>query len=74
MVLKLTSTQSLQVHDLVRSRCANCINDKCLLLNDCYEQTCVQLLSYYGIYCNYFLKSVLPCNKELYKEILFQNK
>ena len=27
----------------------------------------------HGIYCNYFLKAVLPAEKELYAEILRQN-
>ena len=37
------------------------------------EAKCVQLISRYGIYCNYFLKAVLPNEKELYTEILQQN-
>ena len=37
------------------------------------ETKCVQLISRYGIYCNYFLKAVLPAEKELYTEILQQN-
>ena len=45
----------------------------CPLLDDGEETKCVQLISRYDIYCNYFLKAVLPAEKELYEEILQQN-
>lgn len=73
-MIKLTEKQCKRVHRLVRRSCANCIRDKCLLLDDGEEHTCVQLISCYGIYCNYFLKAVLPNDKELQEEILIQNK
>lgn len=53
--------------------CCNCHKGDCLLLDDGEETKCVQLISRYGIYCNYFLKAVLPAEKELYTEILWQN-
>ena len=53
--------------------CCNYCDGNCLLLDDGEECKCVQLISQYGIYCNYFRKAVLPTEKELYEEILQQN-
>ena len=74
MVLKLNSKQSAKVRRLARRECCNCVDGNCLLLDNGEECKCVQLISRYGIYCNYFLKAVLPPEKELYDEILQQNK
>lgn len=75
MIWKLTPKQSAAVHRLVRRLCANCDADGCcLLLDDGEETKCVQLISRYGVYCNYFLNVVLPAEKELYADILRQNK
>ncbi len=74
MVWKVTPKQSAAVHRLVQRLCANCDGDgSCLLLDDGESHRCVQLISIYGIYCNYFKKAVLPADKELYEEILRQN-
>ena len=73
VVLKLTRKQSAKVRKLARSKCCNCVDGNCLLLDDGEECKCVQLISRYGINCNYFLKAVLPADKELYEEILQQN-
>jgi len=71
MVLKITPKQRVKVNALVRRSCCNYFKGHCLLLLDDGEETkCVQLISRYGIYCNYFLKAVLPAEKELYAEIL----
>ena len=82
MILKLNSKQSAKVRKLARRKCCNCVDGNCLLLSadksvcsdDGEECKCVQLISRYGIYCNYFRKAVLPTDKELYEEILRQNK
>ena len=78
MILKLTAKQSAKLRKLARRECCNCVDGNCLLLDDGEECKCVQLISRYGIYCNYFRKAVLPAEKELYKElyeeILQQNK
>lgn len=74
MILKLNSKQSAKIRKLARRECCNCVDDDCLLLDDGEECKCVQLISRYGIYCNYFRKAVLPAEKELYEEILQQNK
>ena len=72
MVLKLTAKQSAKVRKLARRECCNCVDGNCLLLDYGEECKCVQLISRYGIYCNYFRKAVLPADKKLYKEILQQ--
>lgn len=74
MILKIKPKQVDKVHTLVREVCANCVEDNCLLLDDGEKHKCVQLLCISGIYCNYFLNAVLPAEKELYSQILKQNK
>jgi len=74
MALKTTPKQSRRVNSLVRRLCCNCDHDNCLLLDDGEPVKCVQLISKYGIYCNYFRYAVLPANAELEHEILQQNK
>ena len=63
MVLKITPKQREKINALVHKTCCNCYKGNCLLLNDGEETKCVQLISRYGIYCNYFLKAVLPDEK-----------
>ena len=72
MILILNSKQSAKVRKLARRECCNCVDGNCLLLDNGEECKCVQLISRYGIYCNYFRKAVLPADKKLYKEILQQ--
>ena len=74
MILKITPKQAECIHHLVKSLCANCIDGNCLLLDDGKEHKCVQLISLYGIYCNCFLKAVLPADKEPYEQIKKHNK
>ena len=73
MVLKITPKQRTKINPLVRRSCCNYFKGNYLLLDDGEESKCVQLISRYGIYCKYFLKAVLPAEKELYAEILQQN-
>lgn len=70
MVIKINPSQSRRVNALVRRLCCNCDNGNCLLLDDGNAHSCVQLISRYGIYCNYFKEAVLPADKELYAEIM----
>jgi hypothetical protein len=72
MILILNSKLSAKVRKLARRECCNCYKGNCLLLDNGEECKCVQLISRYGIYCNYFRKAVLPTDKKLYKEILQQ--
>ncbi len=73
MVLKITPKQRTKINALVHRTCCNCRKGNCLLLDNGEKTGCVQLISRYGIYCNYFLRAVLPAEKELYAEILRQN-
>ena len=56
MVIKITPKQSKQINALVRKLCCNYVDGSCLLLDDGEEHACVQCISRYGIYCNYFKK------------------
>ena len=74
-MLKITSKQADKVHRLVKEQCANCDeNGNCVLLDDGEAHRCVQLISIYGIYCNYFKNAVLPIDQELFEQIKKQNK
>ena len=74
-MMKITPKQAERIRRLVKSLCANCDESgSCLLLDDGEGHKSVQLISIYGIYCNYFLNAVLPAEKELYEEIQKQNK
>ena len=73
-MLKITPKQAERVNRLVSELCANCDPDgNCVLLDDGEAHRCVQLISVYGIYCNYFKNAVLPADKALYEEIQKQN-
>jgi len=74
-MMKITPKQVGRVHRLVRELCANCDEDgNCILLDDGEAHRCVQLISIYGIYCNYFKEAVLPSDRELYEQIKKINK
>ena len=73
-MMKITPRQAERVNRLVSELCANCDQDgNCVLLDDGEAHLCVQLISVYGIYCNYFKNAVLPADKELHEEIQKQN-
>lgn len=73
-MLKITPKQAERANRLVLELCANCDQDgNCVLLDDGEAHRCVQLISAYGIYCNYFKNAVLPADKELHEEIQKQN-
>ena len=73
-MLKITPRQAEQVNRLVLELCANYDQDgNCILLDNGEAHRCVQLISVYGIYCNYFKNAVLPADKELHEEIQKQN-
>lgn len=74
MTLKITEEQSAKVNRLIQRLCCNYDDGKCLLLDDEEPCCCIQKLSCYGVYCNYFMRAVLPADKKLYEEIVNQNK
>ena len=69
MVIKINEAQSKAIKSLVKKYCCNYLNNECLLLDEGEGHKCVQLLSSTGIYCNYFLESVLPNDKKLLSSI-----
>ena len=73
-ILRLTLSQRSRCNRLIKRLCANYDDGNCLLLDDGEETKCVQLISRYGIYCNYFRRAVLPSDSELYAQIRDQNK
>lgn len=74
-MMKIKPKQVERVHRLVRELCANCDEDgNCILLDDGEAYRCVQLISIYGICCNYFKDAVLQSDKELYEQIKKHNK
>lgn len=68
-VKRLTPPQSRKVNALVKRECCNCINGKCLLLDDGDECVCPQLISY-SLLCKWFCVAVLPSDKLLYAELM----
>ena len=70
MVIKITPQQAKRVNALLRKLCANYDGGNCLLLDDGEPCVCVQSISKYGIYCNYFKNAVLPADRELFAEIM----
>ena len=74
-MMKITPKQAERIRRLVKSLCANCDESgSCLLLDDGEGHKCVQLISIYGIYCNYFKNAVLPSDRDLYEQIKKINK
>ena len=70
MVIKITPKQSKRINALIKKLCCNYVDGSCLLLDDGEEHACVQCISRYGIYCNYFKNAVLPADRELFAEIM----
>ena len=73
-MLRIIPKQARTVHRLARDQCCNCTDGNCLLLDDGDSHACVQMISYYGIYCKYFLHAVLPAERKLYEQIIEQNE
>lgn len=65
-MVKLNYHQARRVNKLIRKECCNCVDGNCVLLDD----VCVQLISQHHIYCNYFLRAVLPLDENLSAELL----
>lgn len=70
MVIKITPQQAKKVNALLQKLCANYDGGNCLLLDDGEPCVCVQSISKYGIYCNYFKNAVLPADERMHAEIM----
>ena len=73
-MLRITPKQARTVYRLARNQCCNCTDGNCLLHDDGDSHPCVTTISYYGIYCKYFLHAVLPAERKLYAQIIEQNE
>ena len=74
MVWKIHPSHLRRVKKLVKTLCSCYDRGNCILLDDGEAHRCVQLISIYGIYCNYFKNAVLPSDQELFEQIKKQNK
>ena len=70
MSVKINAKEFRKVCRLVKSSCCNLSDGNCLLLDDGETHTCVQLISKFHIFCNYFKLCVLPLDKELYSKLM----
>ena len=67
--LKLSPQLIEKLAMMIRTRCCNCYEDNCLLLDDGDAHNCPQLITPSHIICRYFLDAVLPGSKTLLKLI-----
>lgn len=68
--MKINAKEFRKVCRLLKSSCCNLSDGNCLLLDDGETHTCVQLISKFHIFCNYFNRCVLPLDKELYSKLM----
>lgn len=70
MLIEIKKGQFRKISRLIKQKCCNCVDGNCLLLDDGETHSCVQLISRFHIFCNYFKNVVLPLDKELYRELI----
>lgn len=68
-IRRLTEEQAMAVRNMVRENCANYVDGNCLLLSDDDFCPCPQLITY-SLLCRYFIKAVLPGNRQLNGDIM----
>jgi hypothetical protein len=66
MQIRTDFTQANKIKELIKKHCANYMNGNCILL----DTTCPQMGCMYSVLCKYFINSILPLDKKLYKELL----
>ena len=66
MQIRTNIKQANKIKELIKKECANYVGGNCILL----DTTCPQMGCIYSVLCKYFINSVLPLDKELYKELL----
>lgn len=66
MQIRTNFKQANKVKELIKKECANYIDGNCILL----DTTCPQMNCIYSVLCKYFINSILPLDKDLYKELL----
>ena len=68
-IFKLTPELFRTVSHSVKKYCCNCYENNCLLLDDGDCHTCPQLITFSHIICSYYLRAVLPGDKDLTEKI-----
>jgi len=66
MQIRTDIKQANKIKELIKKECVNYMDGNCILL----DTTCPQMGCIYSVLCKYFINSVLPLDKELYKELL----
>jgi len=66
MQIRTDFQQANKIKELIKKQCANYIDGQCILL----DTNCPQMGCMYSVLCKYFINSVLPLDKKLYKELL----
>lgn len=66
MQIRTDIKQANKVKELIKKECTNYIDGQCILL----DTNCSQMRCMYSVLCKYFINSVLPLDKKLYKELL----
>lgn len=66
MEIRTNIKQANKIKELIKKHCANYVDGQCILL----DTNCPQMGCMYSVLCKYFINSVLPLDKELYKELL----
>jgi hypothetical protein len=66
MQIRTDIKQANKIKEMIKKECANYIDGQCILL----DTTCPQMNCVYSVLCKYFINSVLPLDKKLYKELL----
>ena len=74
MIWRIHPSHLNRVNELVKTLCCCYDDGNCILLDDGETHKCVQIISCTGIYCNYFKRTILPADKDLYKQIKKHNK
>ena len=66
MQIRTNFKQANKIKEMIKKHCANYMDGDCVLL----DTTCPQMGCIYSVLCKYFINSVLPLDKKLYKELL----
>jgi len=66
MQIRTNIKQANKIKELIKKECANYVGGDCIVL----DTNCPQMGCIYSVLCKYFINSVLPLDKDLYKELL----
>ena len=66
MQIRTDFKQANKIKEMIKKQCVNYTDGQCTLL----DTNCPQMSCMYSVLCKYFINSVLPLDKKLYKELL----